>query len=479
MVRTKQTIRSAAAVAATKPAATKPKKTPVRKTPAKKTPAKKTPAKNVASKKATSEPLRLETLRRLAKKAVGPDGVAVERFGKPTAKILRKEAMASLGVIVLAADSFRVNAKRGTVTQNDVIAALALFGIQFGNGFKKGQMQMFPVFRYKNPGTRKNKQGEMVQVKPRSSTKMKELQNARESFVLTRASIETVTYGILQTANPGSKIRVALKAKDALHVFVEARLLDLISTAAVIMKTNNDKKVFKEKYIEAAISLKPLTMAVANPVANVELGTYIEKVHDSIKDGTGMEAQAKDQIQRLVNIVFSRILAAAASLIKEGAGKTARAQDISAAVKIVFGQSRGAKSLSSLALGRIEAAVVKFSENKKGQAASRAGLNFPPTRLLGSIKVVRGSSSMISSRVSAKTGAALAAVLELVAAEILEASGNLTLENKRQRINSTYVRMAIQNDPELMYLFGNTIIGADMNTAAGVASYLEKKEESP
>lgn len=483
MARTKAT----ATVPKTAAKKTVPKKTASKAaaaTAAKKTPARKTPAKKPAAKKQEApieESFAIETLRRLSKKAVGPDGEAVERFGKTTALLLRAEALSSLEKIVSAADSFRNNVGRGTLFGEDVIAALALFGVQFGNGFKSGK-QIFPVFHHKDPGMRTDKDGNQVKVKSRASTKMKELQKARESLILNRASVERVTYNILSKLNPGKSVRVSLNAKDVLHVFVESRLLDLIGAAAVIMQPD-EKKVFKGKFLEAAISLKPLKLSVASPVADVPLKTYIDKVHKSLNDGTGIDAQGKDQVERVVNIVLSRILSTAASLIKLAPNSTARPKDIYAAVQIVFGQVDN-DSLLKKALEVMKTAVDKFTKSEKGSSAVRAGTNFPPTRFTNAIKKQptkkaaskKSGTIFISNRVSAATGAALAAVLELVTAEILEAAGKATLEDKHQRITSSYIRVAILNDPEIASLFSDTIIGGDMNANAGVANYLKGKK---
>jgi len=124
-------------------------------------------------------------------------------------------------------------------------------------------------------------------------------------------------------------------------------------------------------------------------------------------------------------------------------------------------------------LDRLRSAVKSFTDNTSGQAADRADTIFPPTRLSNALKVRGADRVFIAPRVSEATGAALAGVLELVCAEILEMSAKIAKEQKRQRITSTFVRMAIQSEPALMELFGNTIIGADMNTHREMA----QKEE--
>lgn len=47
-----------------------------------------------------------------------------------------------------------------------------------------------------------------------------------------------------------------------------------------------------------------------------------------------------------------------------------------------------------------------------------------------------------------------AAVMEYIAAEILELAGNATRDNNKTRINGRFINLAIQNDDELVKMFG-------------------------
>ena len=81
---------------------------------------------------------------------------------------------------------------------------------------------------------------------------------------------------------------------------------------------------------------------------------------------------------------------------------------------------------------------------KAKSRSSRAGLQFPVGRVHRMLR--KGN---YAERVGAGAPVYLAAVLEYLAAEVLELAGNAARDNKKQRIIPRHLQLAIRNDEEL------------------------------
>ncbi|GAU94246.1 hypothetical protein RvY_06057 [Ramazzottius varieornatus] len=92
----------------------------------------------------------------------------------------------------------------------------------------------------------------------------------------------------------------------------------------------------------------------------------------------------------------------------------------------------------------------------KGKAksrSSRAGLQFPVGRIHRMLR--KGN---YAERVGAGAPVYLAAVLEYLAAEVLELAGNAARDNKKSRIIPRHLQLAIRNDEELNKLLSGVTI---------------------
>ena len=102
--------------------------------------------------------------------------------------------------------------------------------------------------------------------------------------------------------------------------------------------------------------------------------------------------------------------------------------------------------------------------------SSRAGLQFPVGRIHSQLR-----SGRYAKRVGAGAPVYLAAVLEYLAAEILELAGNAARDNKKARIVPRHIQLAIRNDEELNKLLNHVTIASGGVIPNIHASLLPKK----
>ena len=85
--------------------------------------------------------------------------------------------------------------------------------------------------------------------------------------------------------------------------------------------------------------------------------------------------------------------------------------------------------------------------------SAKAGLQFPVGRVARYLRTGK-----YATRIGAGAPVYLAAVMEYLAAEVLELAGNASRDNKKTRIIPRHIQLAVRNDEELSKLLANTTI---------------------
>ena len=118
----------------------------------------------------------------------------------------------------------------------------------------------------------------------------------------------------------------------------------------------------------------------------------------------------------------------------------------------------GRASYQATMSGKAGKGAAGRGKSKGGKSVSRskkAGLQFPVGRVHRYLK-----QGKYASRIGAGAPVYLAAVLEYLAAEILELAGNAARDNKKSRIIPRHVQLAVRNDEELNKLLAGVTIAS-------------------
>ncbi|KAM3146142.1 histone H2A [Paramecium bursaria] len=129
--------------------------------------------------------------------------------------------------------------------------------------------------------------------------------------------------------------------------------------------------------------------------------------------------------------------------------------------------------MSSVGKGKAGKGGKAAGAHKSVSRSHKAGLQFPVGRVSRYLKQGR-----YTERVGAGAPVYLSAVLEYLAAEVLELAGNAAKDNKKNRINPRHILLAIRNDDELNKLMANTTI-ADGGVLPNIHPHLYPPKDDP
>ena len=186
------------------------------------------------------------------------------------------------------------------------------------------------------------------------------------------------------------------------------------------------------------------------PGNKVKFDVYIKRILKQVHPDTSITGAALDQVNSMVNHAGADIAKEAIRLTRAGKKKTITVREIQTANRAVL---PGQLAIHAVMEGT--KATTRFVAKEKSRLVlipARA------KRLLDN----RGLN------ISAGAPVYLAAVLEYLAAEVLEIAGNCARDHRRVRINPRCLQLAVQNDEELYHLFGHV-------AGAGRAPYIHQR----
>ena len=197
-------------------------------------------------------------------------------------------------------------------------------------------------------------------------------------------------------------------------------------------------------------------MVTSVPKVNFDL--YIRKVLAQVHPDAGITKDAVSQLNSLLNMLGESIASTAAFLCSTSmVPKQKKKQDrktctvyprtIQASVKLTLpghlarhALSEGVKAITHYTANTPDSG----KKNKPRRKEALANLQFPVAR---AEKLIR---SQHCGRMSEGAPVYLAAVIEYIAAEILELSGHYSRDNRKARISVRAISSAIDNDSELL-----------------------------
>merc|ERR1711959_243027 len=107
----------------------------------------------------------------------------------------------------------------------------------------------------------------------------------------------------------------------------------------------------------------------------------------------------------------------------------------------------------SMPAGKPTTASKSKAKARAVSSAKRAGVMLPPTKIMKLMKRDR-----LNKTIRRDSSIYMAGVLEYLAQEIFELSGEIAKKEKKARINPRHIKLALSDDEELFKIFGSALI---------------------
>jgi len=195
---------------------------------------------------------------------------------------------------------------------------------------------------------------------------------------------------------------------------------------------------------------------------NRSYSTHIYKVLKQVHPDIGISNKAMSIMNDFVKDMLNKIAATAGHLAEVNQRRTMTSREIQSAVRLELpgelakhGVSEGTKAVT-----------------KHHYDSASSGLQFPVPTVRRHLK-----EKHYTNRISKTASVYLAAVLEYLAAEVLELAGNVARDNKKIRIVPRHIYLAFYNDEELNKFLQKVTIASGGNNPtihAALLSYMKR-----
>lgn len=196
---------------------------------------------------------------------------------------------------------------------------------------------------------------------------------------------------------------------------------------------------------------------------------YTYKVLKQVHPDTQITLPAQNELNCLLHHIIQRTMEVSKQFVANRHEVIVTSRDIQSSVRLILPSelSKHAVSEGVKAITKYTSSITSSSNYNKGskkqpvRRSARAGLVTSVSRTENIMRHHMG----YKGKLSAGAQVYMTAVIEYLAAELLEGSGNIARDNRLSRITTRHITLAILNDDELESLFKDvTLSGGVMPT---------------